>query len=186
MGLTLTNRLLGKDRRQQAVNTACRDLASKGLVVRRVRQDGLTGNYSTDNVPKPSGTSPDNSTPGTDPLSEDSLKVVLESWLERQGWSTEIAWGKKQGVDIEARRAGDCWRIEVKGRGSSQPMRVNYFLAVLGELLQKMDEQACRYSIALPDLPQFRGLWDRLPREAKKRIRVSAIFVDEKGSVRLA
>ena len=45
---------------------------------------------------------------------------------------------------------------------------VNYFLAVLGELLQKMDEQACRYSIALPDLPQFRGLWDRLPREAKK------------------
>jgi hypothetical protein len=62
-------------------------------------------------------------------------------------------------------------------------MRLNYFLGVLGELLQRMDDDSARYSIALPDLPQFRGLWERLPRLAKSRTTVTALFVRENGSV---
>ncbi len=62
-------------------------------------------------------------------------------------------------------------------------MRVNYFLGVLGELLQRMTDPAAKYSIALPDLPQFRRLWDRLPELAKQRTGISALFVSESGRV---
>jgi hypothetical protein len=42
---------------------------------------------------------------------------------------------------------------------------------------------ATRYSIALPDMRQFRGLWDRLPKLAKERIGITAIFVSSDGSI---
>jgi hypothetical protein len=75
------------------------------------------------------------------------------------------------------------WVIEVKGQGTLDAMRVNYFLAVLGELLQRMDDGNARYSIALPDLSQFRRLWQRLPSLAKERTRISALFVGVSGRV---
>jgi hypothetical protein len=62
-------------------------------------------------------------------------------------------------------------------------MRVNYFLNVLGELLQRMDDPEARYSIGLPNLPPFRGLWQRLPVLAKLRTAITALFVDGGGNV---
>jgi hypothetical protein len=62
-------------------------------------------------------------------------------------------------------------------------MRVNYFLGVLGELLQRMSDPEAKYSIALPDLPQFRRLWERLPELAKRRTTISALFVSGSGDV---
>lgn len=62
-------------------------------------------------------------------------------------------------------------------------MRVNYFLGVLGELLQRMSDPEAKYSIALPDLPQFRRLWDRLPAQAKGRTGISALFVNDSGRI---
>jgi hypothetical protein len=62
-------------------------------------------------------------------------------------------------------------------------MRVNYFLAVLGELLQRMDDGSAKYSIALPDLQQFRNLWLRLPRLAKQKTGISCLFVDSRGNI---
>ncbi len=39
-------------------------------------------------------------------------------------------------------------------------MRVNYFLSVLGETLQRRDDETAKYSMALPDLEQcpLRGI----------------------------
>lgn len=113
----------------------------------------------------------------SDYLSEDAVKEILYKWLEGQGWSVEIAWGQVRGPDCIAKRQGERWLIEVKGCGSRQPMRVNYFLAVFGELLQRMDEPDTFYSIALPDLNQFRGLWERLPNLAKERTKIWFITV---------
>jgi hypothetical protein len=62
-------------------------------------------------------------------------------------------------------------------------MRVNYFLTILGETLQRMDDPKARYSISLPDLAQYRGLWRRPPQLAKARTGVTALFVDETGRV---
>jgi hypothetical protein len=38
-------------------------------------------------------------------------------------------------------------------------------------------------SIAVPDVPQFRNLWRRLPAGAKSRTRITALFVGETGVV---
>ena len=116
-------------------------------------------------------------------LSEDEIKQCLVAELRRQGWESDVAWGNRQGIDIDARRGRERWIIEVKGPGSRPPMRVNYFLAILGELLQRMDDPDARYSLALPDLPQFRRLWERLPDLAKKRTGIGAIFVSKDGRI---
>jgi hypothetical protein len=90
---------------------------------------------------------------------------------------------KNRGIDLHATRGEERWIIEAKGAGSLNPMRVNYFLCVLGETLQRMDDPNAAYSIAFPDMKQFRNLWRRLPLLAKKRTGVTAIFVAEDGRV---
>lgn len=115
--------------------------------------------------------------------SEDLVKRHLKAWLEKDGWSVQVAWAKTRGVDIAATRNNARWLIEVKGIGSLQPMRVNYFIGMLGELLQRMDDPNASYSIALPDHPQNRGLWNRLPELAKKRTGVTMLFVNTAGNV---
>ena len=103
-----------------------------------------------------------------------------------QGWLVKVAWAKAHGIDLHARRGDERWIIEAKGGGSLDPMRVNYFLGVLGETLQRMDDPKAAYSIALPDLKQFRNLWSRLPILAKQRTKITALFVGEDGRVELS
>jgi len=186
-GLTdreITDQLLGSGAAQQRVNQIARSLAAERSIARRPRQDGKLGNYPGEAPHKvsPPGEGGD-STVVTDSLSEDDVKRKLQAWLERLGWKVTVIWGRGQGIDVEALQSGRRWIIEAKGRGSLNPMRVNYFLGVLGEILQRMNDPDAKYSIALPDLPQFRGLWDRLPELAKRRMGISALFVSESGRV---
>lgn len=193
-GLTdreITDRLRGRHAIQQPVNQACRQLEAAGVLRRSRRHDGLIGNYPTgreapDRRPPPptSGKLSRNAT-ATEQLSEDEVKKILVAWLEQQGWSVKVAWGKAHGADCVAIKGKDRWIIEVKGCGSRQPMRVNYFLAILGETLQRMDDPGACYSIALPDMAQFQGLWERLPQLAKERTKVTALFVRANGQVRV-
>ena len=118
-----------------------------------------------------------------DSLSEDEVKRHIQAWLESTGWTVTVIFGRGQGVDIDALRSDRRWIIEAKGCGSRNAMRVNYFLGVLGELLQRMSDPEAKYSIALPDLPQFRQLWKRLPELAKRRTTISALFVNSSGRV---
>lgn len=187
-GLTdreITNRLRSPADNQQPINQTARVLESKGFLSRRRRADGLIGNYLSDTtasvetrIAKPQEKNQD-----VEALSEDEIKAVLEKWLSAEGWESKIAWGKERGIDIDARRGLERWVIEVKGPGSRQPMRVNYFIGILGETLQRMDDPQARYSIAFPDLPQYRGLWARLPTLAKSRTQISIIFVNTDASV---
>ncbi|BCJ87282.1 hypothetical protein [Effusibacillus dendaii] len=116
-------------------------------------------------------------------FSEDNIKQFLKEFLHSNGWETQIAWGKTPGIDINAIRGTERWIIEVKGLGTSNPMNVNYFLGVLAETLQRMDDPTAKYSIALPDVKQFRNLWSRLPLLAKKRTGITALFIDEQGTI---
>ncbi len=181
-GLTdrqIAHRLLGAGSPQQSVNQACRRPAGLGHIIRRKASDGLNRNWIGE-APAPS---PHEPTP-EDPLSEESLKHALRSWLESTGWTVHrIAWGKARGADIDASRAGRRWLIEVKGSGSRPAMRHNYFLAALGECLQRIDDPLAKYSIAFPDLQQFRNLWERLPELAKRRTEITCLFIDEAGGV---
>lgn len=183
----ITDVLQGHGKPQQSVNQTARLLEAEGVLERRPRADGLIGNYLSGkgeaSEPMPEKEIPKASR-SADGLSEDEVKRFVKDWLERDGWSVTVAWGRQRGIDIEATRGEERWLIEAKGCGSRPEMRVNYFIAMLGELLQRMDDPEAIYAIALPDMPQFRGLWDRLPDLAKKRTEISALFVDEGGTVR--
>lgn len=205
----IADALDGVSSKQQPTNQACRELESIGKLRRSLRRDGRIGNYPvselyvspvrpvgntktevidtacTGGVRLRIGQVASTNTTTSDSLQEDEVKACLEEWLNATGWRTEIAWGKERGVDIEAvGRDGQRWLIEVKGCGSRQPMRVNYFVAVLGESLQRMDDPNARYSIAFPDMAQFHGLWERLPQLAKDRTGITALFVGSNGQIR--
>ena len=116
-------------------------------------------------------------------LQEEEIKKILNDYLQNLGWETEVAWGHNKGSDIVAKKDNHTWIIEVKGPGSRQPMRVNYFISILGETLQRMNDRSARYSIALPDLEQYRRLWNNLPTLAKERTTIDLILVDENGNI---
>ncbi|MGG1940394.1 MarR family transcriptional regulator [Paenibacillus polymyxa] len=188
-GLTdreIANVILGVNEPQQAVNQACRALVSKGIIKRVNRKDGLIGNFlvfgGRQGEPTPDGHEK-HSTEEYSAFKEDNLKQILKDYLHANGWETQIAWGRTPGIDILAIRGTERWIIEVKGLGSLSAMNVNYFLGVLAETLQRMDDPNAKYSIALPDVRQFRNLWNRLPLLAKKRTGITAIFIDEQGNV---
>jgi hypothetical protein len=185
-GLTdreITDAVIGRGALQQPINQACRDLERRGALSRRPRPDGLIGNFlPPDQLPATS--SPPNGPESPNALSEDSVKRAVERWLRASGWEPRIAWGASRGIDIEARRSTERWIIEAKGRGKSPQEQGNYFLNGLAELLQRMDDPAARYSLAFPDLPRYRGLWERLPSLVKARLQLTMLFVDEEGNVR--
>ncbi len=180
----ITSALRNSSAPQQPINIAARGLAEKGVVIRKKRHDGLIGNYlSGQTIPAAKPSPAPSAKDGKNQLSEDEAKEILRIWLERDGWSTEIAWGRARGIDIEAKRGSERWVIEVKGIGSRSEMRVNYFIGMLGETLQRMGDQTAKYSIAVPDVAQFRGLWLRLPGVAKSRTTITALFISDDGSV---
>jgi hypothetical protein len=180
----ITNLLLSPDAGQQPVNQACRMLAGQGALIRQKREDGRIGNYLAEASPRTLPQEP-TSEPvlNPDPLTEDSIKTVLRDRLREQGRHVATAWGKSSNIDIEARRENVRWVIEVKGRGSRPEMRVNFFLGVLGEILQRKTDPGAKYSAALPDLEQCRRLWARLPDLAKSRTGRSALFIDDRGNI---
>tara|TARA_R110002072_G_scaffold141970_5_gene287293 strand:+ start:1779 stop:2408 length:630 start_codon:yes stop_codon:yes gene_type:complete len=174
----LTDLLQGHATHPSQVNQECNLMAGRGQL-RREKHDGVGSirNWIGD-VGKAVASGAQSSITRPDAeLSEDDVKAAIKTWLEDDGWSVQVAWGHQRGVDILGERGDERWLIEAKGCGSLQPMRVNYFIGMLGELLQRMDDPDARYSIAMPDMKQFRGLWDRLPQLAKKRVQVTALFV---------
>jgi hypothetical protein len=194
-GLTdrqITNALRGKEAPQQPINLTCRNLATRGRLWRRYRQDGLIGNYPVDAAtdvadPPRSDLEPRRPPSAGRPapgLSEDEVKAAISSWLQANGWGVRVAEGRSHGVDIEARRRGERWVIEAKGVGSRPEMRLNYFLGILGTVLQRMSDEDATYSIALPDYGQYERLWQRLPRLAKERTGISLLLVAEDRTVR--
>jgi hypothetical protein len=186
-GLTdreIANVLSGEESLQQPVNQACRQLEKQGVLQRSVIRNLIRNHLvDTKNVPFINREPMLEIEESTYHLSEDKLKGYLKTWLESNGWETHIAWGHERGIDILATKENKKWVIEVKGEGSLQPMRVNYFLGILGETLQRMDDPDAIYSIALPDIKQFRNLWERFPLLAKQRTGISILFVDRLGEI---
>jgi hypothetical protein len=113
-------------------------------------------------------------------LEEDKIKNALEAALSNQGWIVKTSMGKKHGVDIMATdKENRLMLIEAKGEGSRNAMRVNYFLMVLGELLQKMDSPSKLYGLALPAHRQYANLIIGLPDWIKQQMRLRIYLVKQ-------
>ncbi|MBE3602285.1 MarR family transcriptional regulator [bacterium] len=157
--------------------TAHPNLKQKTVTFNRIGDNSTKANFAQSR----SESAPTNDLPES--LSEDELKTLLGAYLIREGWKISTNMGSAHGIDILAERDSQRWVIEAKGSGSLQSMRVNYFLAVLGEILQRMSAASAKYSIALPDIQQFRNLWSRLPALAKERTGLSCLFVRKNGEI---
>jgi hypothetical protein len=119
-----------------------------------------------------------------DEMPDRRMKQYLESFLVSQGWDPEINWSSNHGIDIEAKRDLQHWIIQVTKAGPPTSPPNNSFIFVLGEILQRMDDPAAKYSVAMPDTRPFYRLWKRLPWQVKNKTGLSALFVDLSGSVR--
>jgi hypothetical protein len=114
-------------------------------------------------------------------ITEDEVKRAVAAHLEAQGYTVQVAWGGTRGIDIDARRGSERIVLEAKAEVALQPQQVNYFLNVLGELVQRMDDPEARYGLALPDNRQYRGLVGRLPAYARDRLRLLVFFARQEG-----
>jgi hypothetical protein len=115
--------------------------------------------------------------------SENRIKQILEIFLTSHGWEVDINWGDNTGMDIQAFNGKERWIIEVSTCQAKNPAPVYSFVSILGELLQRMDDPQCKYSIALPDIQPFHRLWKRFPRTASMRTGITALFINPSGMV---
>jgi hypothetical protein len=118
-----------------------------------------------------------------DILSESRIKQILEIFLISHGWEVDINWGDNTGMDIEAINGKERWIIEVATCQAKNPAPDYSFVSILGEILQRMDDPQCKYSIALPDIQPFRRLWKRFPHTAAMRTGITALFINTSGMV---
>ena len=116
-------------------------------------------------------------------LKEDEVKQFIAKYYEAQGYEIKVAWGHSRGADIIATKDSKTIIIEVKGCGSRTQMQGNYFQSILGEILQRMENEHCQYYIALPKMKRYQDLWCKLPNLAKDRTKVGLILVDNLGTL---
>ena len=119
----------------------------------------------------------------SDRVNEDAVKRAVAATLEADGWTVDVRWGRDRGIDPDARRGSERLVVEAKGEAVARHQQVNYFLSALGEFVQRMSDPAARYTLALPDHPQYRGLVQRLPTLARQRLQLEVLFVDSSGQV---
>lgn len=116
-------------------------------------------------------------------MTEDKVKEYIENYYRSQGYHVTVAWGHTRGIDILATKNTDTVVIEAKGIGAHAQARTNYFLSVLGEILQRMESNDFTYYIAFPDHPKYRKLWETLPNVAKINTKLGMILVNENGEL---
>jgi hypothetical protein len=171
---------------RQAVNQAARRLEAQGRLRRFTGPDGKIVNALPDSPAQlTSELTPPPVVPGVDHrrITEDEVKEAVRAYLTGRGFEVSVAWDRVRGIDIDAWHAdGRRYVIEAKDEvGKSGPQQVNYFVGMLGELVQRMDDVQASYGIALPDNRQYRGLVNRLPTLARERLRLAVSWVSREG-----
>ncbi len=169
---------------RQVVNQAARRLQAQGRLRRFTGPDGKIVNGLPDSpVQQAAEPTLRRVLPGGSRITEDEVKEAVHAHLTARGFEVTVAWGRVRGIDIDARHPdGRRYVIEAKAEvGKSGPQQINYFLGMLGELVQRMDDTHASYGIALPDNGQYRGLVGRLPALAKERLRLAVFWVSRDG-----
>jgi Restriction endonuclease len=184
-------RRLGVSQRQ-SVNQAARRLEEQRKLRRLIGPDGKIVNALPDGEasPGPAVTKVRvASAVPRDGITENDVKAAVCDYLASRGYEVKVAWDRTRGIDVDARHPdGTRHVIEAKAEtGTSGAQQVNYFVGMLGELLQRMDDEGASYGIALPLNRQYRGLVDRLPRLARDRLGLNVFWVERtsEGALRV-
>jgi hypothetical protein len=169
--------------RRQAVNQVARRLEAQGRLRRFTGPDGKIVNALPDSpAQQPSEPRPPSVVLGGSDhsrITEDEVEEAVRAHLTAPGFDVAVAWGRVRGIDIDARHPdGRRYLIEAKAEvGKNGPQQVDYFVGMLGELVQPMDDVQASYGIALPGNRQYRGLVNRLPALAKEWLGLAVFWV---------
>ncbi|MBE3603993.1 hypothetical protein IMX07_10195 [bacterium] len=101
-------------------------------------------------------------------MNEQEVVEHLATWLQNNGWNVVRANHRGPGFDIEARQGLNRWFIEAKGdyHGDEPNNRMNFNQA-LGFVLNNRQYPDAKYSVAFPDIPFYRRLWQRSPQAGR-------------------
>lgn len=110
-------------------------------------------------------------------MNEEKVVACLASWLRTQGWNVLRARHRGPGFDIEAESRGGRWFIEAKGDAlGDRPNQVLNFETALGQIVRHGQDPEAKYSVAFPDIPHYRNLWQNARPVGRSPI-ASCLFV---------
>lgn len=176
----LATRIYGDKKKASQVNLACHKLVKEGRIR---RSDDILKNYIPDEVCSFTAKDLLKNDPIFQMMHEEDIKTILDGWLINNDWDVIYAPENSIDADLVAIKKKKKWIIEVKGFSPLSSTRISYFYSVIGEILLRMSDKKAKYSIALPDIEQFRKLWGQFPALAKKRTSLSIIFVGADSTV---
>ena len=124
-------------------------------------------------------------------ITEGFVKQQTIKWLNRHKWKiVSVKEKAEHGVDITACKIGYSryYLIEAKGDPGKvkfpRSVRDNSFLNALGQILTRMNTQAgYYYGVALPKSYE-RLVFERIPWQVCKKLKLNFFLVDENGKVR--
>lgn len=168
---------------RQRVNQVARMLERQGVLKRAVGPAGKLINSLVDGAEVEQPVAAPQDSRGSSLVTEDFVKRAVYDHLVQQGCVGEVRWGHALGIDIDVTGPAGRFVIEAKGEAGSEQQQRNYFLGALGELVQRMSDDAAHYGLALPDNRQYRGLVSRLPSLVWERLGLVVYFVAPEGEV---
>jgi hypothetical protein len=99
---------------------------------------------------------------GSTGLNEETVKATVAGFLRDRGYTVAVGKKRERGADVRATKEGLKLVLEAKGEGTLNPMFNNFFVSVLGEILQRMNEHATEYGVALPAHRKYSRLIEEL------------------------
>jgi hypothetical protein len=107
------------------------------------------------------------------------VQRMAERYFQKQGFQIlkEIPF-----LDVHAKRGGEEWKIECKGKTSQIGLDFN---TGLGQIFKKMDDENTNYALAMPDIPSFRKQASQVPERVRKILKLHWIWVKENGEIEM-
>lgn len=114
---------------------------------------------------------------GSAGLDEESVKASVADFLRHRGYTVSVGKKRERGPDMRASRGGLKLIVEAKGEGSRNEMFNNFFVNVLGEILQRRTESAAEYGVALPAHRKYARLIEEFSDDTRFILRLNFYLV---------
>lgn len=115
-------------------------------------------------------------------LGEETVKVCVADFLRSRGYTVSVGKKRERGPDMRASKEGQKIILEAKGEGSRREIFNNFFVSILGEMLQRTAELAAEYGIALPAHRKYARLIEELSDNTRFILRLNFYLVRPSGT----
>ena len=121
---------------------------------------------------------------GGNRITEDEVNEATRAHLTALGFDVAVTWGHLRGINVDPPAPPAAAATSSRPRPRSARTgrsRSTTFLAMVGELVQRMDVPHASYGIARPANRHYSGLVDRFPPRARGRLKLVVVWVSRQG-----